>query len=98
MTGTAIYYANERRGMKKLSTNDADEICFQIDLSLQTVDVSYEIAPLSNDRAGSLASSIRYCLNKSKVICFVSSYQSMIRQGPTTNSIGFYQVCIFLKF
>ena len=58
---SAIYYANERRGMKKMTTsNSADEICFQIDNSLQTVDVNYEIGSLSKDRASSLASSLRH--------------------------------------
>jgi len=60
-----IYYANERRGMKLITnTQNNDEICFQIDESLQTVDVNYEIAPLSPNAANSLASSIKYLSEK----------------------------------
>jgi hypothetical protein len=46
------------------NTQNNDEICFQIDESLQTVDVNYEIAPLSPNAANSLASSIKYLSEK----------------------------------
>ena len=62
MKKTAIYYVNDRRGLKVLTdyTTTGDEICLQIDSSLQISSVNLELASLGSQLASSLASHLRH--------------------------------------